>query len=205
MLTKYLKILLLCNMSNLTYAQLVETQHWSYVSDSVRLDTTIFIRSDSVYMPFFKVRYAKREFEDFCAAKWSFDSLLKQSRSNTTLYDSLPTGKEYPLNLYKKYKALWIIKRTFKIWGKTYYLWELAVTQKDKEPHAHSDTYSIYYVNPAGIVAVVANDYLAEPVFRKRNYRLQKSWSNISHYEVSPRLLKRAWKEIRKLEPGIIE
>lgn len=205
MLTKYLKILLICCFSKLTSAQLVETQRWSYVSDSVRLDTTIFIRSDSVYMPFFKVCYAKREFEDLCVAKWSFDSLLVEARTNKTLYDSLPTGMEYPLSLRKKFKAIWIIRHTIKSWGKTYYLWEMEVTQTDEEPHAHSDTYTIYYVNPAGIVAVVATDHLFEPVFKKRNYRLQKSWSNISHNEVSPRLLRRAWKEIRKLEPGIIE
>lgn len=205
MLTKYLKILLICCFSKLTSAQLVETQRWSYVSDSVRLDTTIFISSDSVYMPFFKVRYAKREFEDLCVAKWSFDSLLVEARTNKTLYDSLPNWAEYPLNLYKKYRVFWVTKSTFKTWGKTYYLWEMAVTQTNEESHPHSNTYSIYYVNPAGIVAVVATEHLAIPVFRKRNYRLQKSWSNISHYVVSPRLLRRAWKEIRKLEPGIIE
>ncbi len=202
MLTKYLKILLICCISNLTYGQFVETQRWRYYEGDHSSDTTVYISQDSVFVPFIWMPYAKHQFYSLWKEFYVYDSIWKlidkgelSAEQHSGDYPGVVLDGRLFLCL-RQYtvKGLLLKKEMFRL-----------STGQTKEYNEHFGTYEIFYVRDIGIVAVIAKDYHVDGVIKKRSYRLLRSWSNISHNNVSRYLLKRTWKKITELNPSMVE
>src|SRR5690606_31690347 len=110
---------------------------------------------------------------------------------------------QYPLNLYKQVSLYYVLKYTFKRMGRLYYMWSLTIGQNDTEFSSHAPKYTIYLLEDIGCVAVLANEFVEGK--QLRSFRLQSSKSNISHYKASPGLIKRSWKEIKRINKYVYE
>ncbi len=198
MLTKYLKILLICCISNYANGQLVETQYWRYTAGDIVSDTTLYVRQDSVFIPLVQYTYAKLQFYRLLNEYDSLQRLIDM--------DLVSSGHESPNPRMVADGRLFICVDQYKIKGLFLEkeMWRIS-TGQTKDYNEHAGTYEIFYVEDVGVVAVVAKDYSINGVFEKRSYTLLHSWSNISHYKVSPYLLKRARKKIAELNPSMIE
>ena len=200
---RYILTLLFLLVFRVANGQLVLTQKWRYADESCSLDTLVRVSEDSVYIPLANRYFGKAEIIKFCEAKCVFDSLLVKARTSPKLYDSLPKYNEYPLSQYKQLNMYYVSKYTVKRMGRLHYMWALTIGQGETEFSSHSPRYEIYLLQDIGCVAVLANEFVEGK--QLRSCRLQSSKSNISHYKASPGLIKRSWKEIKRINKYVYE